>query len=59
MSVDVSSPGEGSLVSGLQGQVLCHQGGSQELREGAGDSLHSSLRSPGEVGAGPEMVKWR
>ena len=59
MSVDVSSPEEGSLVSDLRGLVLYHQEGSQERREGAEDSLHSSLRIPGEAGAGPEMLKWR
>ena len=58
MSVDVSSPEEGSLVSDLRGLVLYHQEGSQELREGEEDILHSNLRSPGEAGAGPEMLKW-
>ena len=57
MSVDVSSPEEGSLVSGLRGRVLGHQAGSRGPREGAGGNLHSNLRSPGEAGAGPEMVK--
>ena len=57
MSVDVSSPEEGSLVSDLRGLVLYHQEGSQELREGVEDSLHSNLRIPGEAGAGPEMLK--
>ena len=58
MSVEVSSPEEGSLVSDLRGRVLYHQEGSQERHEGAEDSLHSNLRSPGEAGAGPEMLKW-
>ena len=57
MSVEDSSPEEGSLVSDLRGRVLYHQEDSQERREGEGDNLHSSLRSPGEAGAGPEMLK--
>ena len=57
MSVDVSSPEEGSLVSVLRGLVLYHQEGSQERHEGAEDSLHSNLRIPGEAEAGPEISK--